>query len=66
MQNSNDTQGGGQPGSPALAPALIFLMIGLLVAGEARQPDFPGAILYNLAGALFVTGAAFLASAMSP
>ncbi len=37
-------------------------MTGLLLAGAARQPGFPGALLYYLGGALLVTAAAFLSS----
>ena len=62
MQNSNSTSDGAQPRPPALIPGMTFLLVGLFLAGEARQPDFPGALLYYLAGALFVTAAAFLAS----
>jgi regulator of protease activity HflC (stomatin/prohibitin superfamily) len=43
---------------------MTFLVVGLFLAGVARQPDFPGALLYHLSGALFVTAAAFLASAI--
>jgi regulator of protease activity HflC (stomatin/prohibitin superfamily) len=64
VQNSNQTPDGAPPKSPALIPGLIFLVLGLLLAGEARQPDFPGALLYYLAGAMLVTAAAFLASAI--
>ena len=64
MQNSNSTSDGAQPRPPALVPGMTFLLVGLLLAGEARQPDFPGALLYYLAGALLVTAAAFLASSI--
>lgn len=65
MQNSNNSSDGTQPRPPAVVPGLTFLVIGLLLGGEARQPDFPGALLYYLAGALLVTAAAFLASAIA-
>lgn len=53
-----------QPRRSALVPGMIFLVIGLLLRGEARQPDFPGALLCYLAGVMLVTAAAFLASAI--
>ncbi len=43
---------------------MTFLVMGLLLAGQARQPEYPGALLCYLAGALFITAAAFLASAI--
>jgi regulator of protease activity HflC (stomatin/prohibitin superfamily) len=43
---------------------MVFLAVGLVLAGEARKPDFPGALLCYLAGTLLVTAAAFLASAI--
>jgi regulator of protease activity HflC (stomatin/prohibitin superfamily) len=64
LQNSNSTSDGAQPRPPALIPGMTFLLVGLFLAGEARQPDFPGALLYYLAGALLVTAAAFLASSI--
>jgi regulator of protease activity HflC (stomatin/prohibitin superfamily) len=64
LQNSNSNSDGAQPKPPALVPGMTFLLVGLLLSGEARQPDFPGALLYDLAGALFVTAAAFLASSI--
>ncbi len=64
MSDSKSISEDARPKPPALVPGMTFLVIGLLLAGEARQPDFPGALLYDLAGVLFVTTAAFLASAM--
>jgi regulator of protease activity HflC (stomatin/prohibitin superfamily)/uncharacterized membrane protein len=64
LQNSNSTSDGAQPRPPALIPGMIFLLAGLFLGGEARQPDFPGALLYYLAGSLLVTAAAFLASSI--
>lgn len=64
MQNSNNTSDGAQPRPPALIPGMTFLVVGLFLAGQARQPDLPAAILCYLAGALLVTAAAFLASSI--
>lgn len=64
MLDSKNTSDDARPKPPALVPGMTFSVIGLLLADEARQPDFPGALLYCLAGALFVTAAAFLASAI--
>lgn len=64
MQNSNNTSDGAQPRPPALIPGITFLVVGLFLAGQARQPDLPAAILCYLAGALLVTAAAFLASSI--
>ncbi len=64
MQNSNSTSDGAQPRPPALVPGMTFLVVGLFLASEARKPDFPGALLYYFAGALFVTAAAFLANSI--
>lgn len=64
MQSSNSQSKTAGSRPPALAPALTFLTIALLCAGEARQPGVPGALLYYLAGALFVAAAAFLASSI--
>jgi regulator of protease activity HflC (stomatin/prohibitin superfamily) len=64
LKSSNSTSDGARPRPPALVPGMTFLLVGLVVSGEARQPDFPGALLCYLAGALFVTAAAFLASSI--
>jgi regulator of protease activity HflC (stomatin/prohibitin superfamily) len=64
LQNSHNTSDGAQPRPPALVPGMTFLLVGLFLAGAARKPDFPGALLYYLAGTLFVTAAAFVASSI--
>ena len=65
MQNSNTIPDGAPARPPALVPGMIFLMIGLLLSGAARRPEMPGALLCYVAGALFVTAAAFLASSVA-
>jgi regulator of protease activity HflC (stomatin/prohibitin superfamily) len=64
LQSSNNTSDGAQPRPPALVPGMTFLVVGLLLSGDAHQPGRPGALLCYLAGALFVTAAAFLASSI--
>jgi regulator of protease activity HflC (stomatin/prohibitin superfamily) len=61
----NNTSDGARRTPPALVPGITFLVIGLLLSGEARAPGLPGALLCYLAGALFVTAAAFLASSIA-
>lgn len=43
---------------------MTFLTLGLLLTGEARRAQTPGALLCDLAGALFMTAAAFLGSSI--